>query len=90
MAGRFEELIEFMNKWIYLRPDQFWLQWSHTHLAAAYSQVGHQEDAKIEVAKVIGVDPKISLEYIKKHVWLYNQDDLNRYINALRKAGLPE
>jgi adenylate cyclase len=90
MAGRFEELIDFINKWIYLRPEPSWLWWSHIHLAAAYSLLGRDEDAKTEVVKVIEVDPEISLELIEKSVWLYNQDHINRYINALRKVGLPE
>ena len=90
MAGRFEELIEFINKWIYLRPDPFWLQWSHIHLAAAYSLIGREKDAKMEVAKAIKVDPKTSLELIEQNVLLYNKDDINRYIIALRKVGMPE
>ena len=91
-AEQYEELIDFTNKWIYLRPDPFWSQWSHINLAAAYNQLGQEEKAKTEVAKILKADPDISLKYIEKMVsrMFGNEDDRNRYLYALRKSGLPE
>jgi tetratricopeptide (TPR) repeat protein len=88
-SGRYEELIDLTNKWIDLRPDPLWSLWSHLNLAAAYSRLGREKDAKTEAAKVLKVVPEISLGYIEWGLFFMDQDDINRYINALRKAGLP-
>jgi adenylate cyclase len=89
LAGRYEELIDLTNKWIHRYPDPFWTRWSHINLAAAYSLLGREEDAKMEVAKVLKTDPNMSLKWIEKRLMFRDQDDRNRFINALRKAGLP-
>ena len=61
---------------------------SHLLLAAAYSRAGRMEEAQTEAAEVLRINPKFSLEYFAKRMTLKNQDDKDRVIEALRKAGL--
>ena len=49
-----------------------------------------EEDAKAEAAEVLRIDPKFSLESYRKGRLYKNPEDLDRVIDALRKAGLPE
>jgi hypothetical protein len=57
-------------------------------LAAVYSLAGRDEKARIEAAEVLRINPKFSLEKFAKSVTYKNQEDKERLISALRKAGL--
>jgi adenylate cyclase len=57
-------------------------------LAATFSEAGRDEEAHAEVSEVLRIQPRISLEAIAKRTPLKNKDDLDRFIDALRKAGL--
>jgi len=62
---------------------------AHVWLAAAYSLAGGMEDARAEVAEVLRINPKTSLEDIAKNGWFnYKKADKERFSNALRKVGL--
>jgi adenylate cyclase len=52
--------------------------------------MGHEQEARAEAAEVLRINPKFSLEYIKKTTPYKNRADLERLIEAGRKAGLPE
>jgi len=50
------------------------------------------EEAKAHAVEVLGINPKLSLEYLRK---VYKRQykhhaDYERYLEALRKAGLPK
>jgi hypothetical protein len=57
-------------------------------MTLAYSLSGRDEDARIEAAEVRRIHPKFSLEKFAKKVGYKNQEDKERLIVALRKAGL--
>jgi hypothetical protein len=57
-------------------------------LAAAYSYLGHEKDARATAAKVLKLNPNFSLKYYATMLPFKNQNDRDRLINALRKAGL--
>lgn len=47
------------------------------------------EEAHAQVAKVLRINPKITLENIAKNGYYdFQKADKERFINALRKAGL--
>jgi adenylate cyclase len=87
MVGRSEEAIPLLEKVLqHNQNDMF----AHLELAATYVELGREEDAKAEAAEVLRIDPKFSLESYRKGRLYKNPEDLDRVIDALRKAGLPE
>jgi len=62
---------------------------AHIDLTAAYSLAGRMEEARAQAAEVLRINPKITLEDIAKNGYYnYKKADKERFINALRKAGL--
>ena len=59
-------------------------------LAATYNLSGDAEKAKQAALEVLKVDPNFRLSGFVSKLAYKNQADLDRYIDALRKAGLPE
>lgn len=62
----------------------------HLMLAAAYGHVGRIEDAEWEAAEVHSLVPDFSIELARHTMPYKNPKDMERYIDGLRKAGLPE
>ncbi len=60
----------------------------HRLLAAAYGQIGRIEDAEWEVGEVLTLQPAFSLKAERARA-AYINPGLDRYIDGLRKAGLP-
>ena len=85
--GRYEEAIVQLKKAIHLSPDSLY---PHTALAATYSLAGRDEEARAEVSEVLRIQPEITLESLAKRVAYKNKADIDRLINSMRKAGLPE
>jgi len=63
---------------------------SHILLAATYIEFGRVEDAQASAAEILRIKPNFTLEWLAKMLPWKNKDDLNRLIEDLRKAGLPE
>jgi adenylate cyclase len=87
MLGRYEEAISALKKTISLSPES---PGYHTLLAAIYILAGREKDARAEIAKAMEIDPKYSLERWRTGSLYRDPSYLNRIINAMRKAGLPE
>jgi adenylate cyclase len=61
-----------------------------TNVTAAYSICGREEEARRAAAGVLRINPNFSCDYhAKKSLPYKNQADIDQYIGALRKAGLP-
>jgi len=84
-AGRFEEAISAYKKSVQLLPDNFYI---HVNLAATYSMMGRDKEARAEGAEVLRINPKFSLDSLAKRSLLKDQSETDKFINALRKAGL--
>jgi adenylate cyclase len=84
---RFEEAVAAYEKSISLEPNRMW---SHADLATIYIQLDREEDARAAVSEVIRINPQASLEFFAKVVPAKTQDELDSYLDLLRKAGLPE
>jgi len=63
---------------------------AHIRLAGTYSFLGENDEAKQSVVNVLKIDPSVKLSGFISKLPYKNKSDLERYINALRKAGLPE
>ncbi len=59
-------------------------------LPAAYVRLGRLEDARRHARAILEVDPNYSLRDLTKYLPFRNPDDLRRYLDDLRAAGLPE
>jgi adenylate cyclase len=59
-------------------------------LIAIYGQLGRYDDAEWEVAEMLAANPDFSLAAEAKRSRYQRTEDLNRYVEGLRKAGLPE
>ena len=84
--GRHEEAIKEFKKILNHNPKDMT---ARIRLAAAYSLFGREEDASAEAAEILRQNPKFGIKSIAK--WpIKNKSDSDLFINALRKAGLPE
>jgi adenylate cyclase len=83
--GRYEEAISEYKKALHRTPDS---TMPRLGLAATYSLMDREKEAQYEAAEVLSIDPKFSLENFARPLLFKNQSDLDRYIDALRKAGL--
>jgi tetratricopeptide (TPR) repeat protein len=59
-------------------------------LAASYSFLNRPEEARKAVDEILRINPGFSLEYYANTLPYKNQEKLDKFINALRKAGLSE
>jgi adenylate cyclase len=84
-AGRFEEAVSAFKKALQLAPDDIF---AHFRLASTYSMMGREKEARAEVAEVLRINPKFSLDYAAKTLIFKDQSQTDKIINALRKAGL--
>jgi tetratricopeptide (TPR) repeat protein len=85
VAGRYEEAIAALKKGLSTNPNYLY---AHLNLAAAYSQSGREEEARAEVAEVLRIDPTCSLEGVRRIFTGKDQAVSERYLAAVRKAGL--
>jgi adenylate cyclase len=85
MTERYEEAIEAFGKAVHRSPDS---PFAHIGLAATYALLDREEEARGEAAEVIRTNPNFSLEEFAIKLDWKNQEDKDRYIEALRKAGL--
>ena len=63
MTGRFEEAVSAYKKAIQIAPDRFD---DHFDLAAVYSMMGLEKEARAEAAEVLRINPKFSVDYLCK------------------------
>jgi adenylate cyclase len=84
-TGQYEEAITWCEKAVRQQPDDIF---ARIMMASVYSFLGRDEEAQVEAAEVLRINPKFSLEKYAKKIKYKNQDDKDRVIEALRKAGL--
>jgi adenylate cyclase len=87
MTDQYEKAIEAFKKAVSVNPDFFI---NHAFLAACYSSLGRQAEAATEAVEVLRLNPKFTLEAYAKTLPYKKNADIERYIAALRKAGLPD
>ncbi len=85
--GKREEAIAALKKSFTRNPD---LMSSHLLLAGIQSELGRKEEAQAELAEVLRISPRASLEVQRERMPFKDQALLERFIGTLRKAGLPE
>ena len=85
--GMYEEAISSLNRAVTRSPD-------NTHgnllLAINHIELGQKEEAQARVAEVLRISPRASIASERERVPYTDQALLERHLEGLRKAGLPE
>jgi adenylate cyclase len=85
LAGRYQEAIAPLQQVLTRYPN---ILGPHLHLAAAYSELGKETEARAEAAEVLRLNPQFSLEVHRQRAPIKDPAVLERQLAALRKAGL--
>jgi adenylate cyclase len=57
-------------------------------MAVVYSFSGRDEEARAEATEILRIQPKFSLKKFEKKLTYKREEDREKFIGALRKAGL--
>ena len=85
--GRYSEAAALSKRRILRNPDT---DASRALLAASYGQMGLVEEAREAWRELLRVNPSYSIEQRRKVLPYKNPNDFERFVEGLRKAGLPE
>ncbi|MCK5487102.1 MAG: tetratricopeptide repeat protein, partial [Desulfobacterales bacterium] len=93
MTGRYEEALTVYKQLLDRSlKGEYPAYGAHLFLAEVYAEFGKEEEARTHVAEVLKIKPGFSLDVVSK-ISTYEYKDpahLERRLNALRKAGIPE
>jgi adenylate cyclase len=87
MTGQLDESIATWKKALHVNANYLP---AYAFLAACYSTLDRKAEAESAAKEVIRINPKFSIESYAKTLPYKNKSDIERYVTALRKAGLPE
>jgi adenylate cyclase len=85
MTRRYEEAASAFKKALERAPENIL---AHLALAGTYGMMGRENEARAEAAEVLRLNPKFSLDHYASLHPHKRQSETDRYINALRQAGL--
>jgi tetratricopeptide (TPR) repeat protein len=85
LAGRPEEAIAPLQQYLSHYPN---ILGPHLFLAAVYSELGREAEARAEAAEVLRINPQFSLEVHRQRQPIKDPALLERHLAVLRKAGL--
>jgi adenylate cyclase len=83
-TGRYGEAVPAFKKALQIAPNT----WSHMMLAATYSEMGREKEARAEVTEGLRITPKFSVDLFLKRSLIKEQSKKDKIANALLKAGL--
>jgi adenylate cyclase len=81
---RYEKAVEILKRGLIRNPDFMII---HLLLAGIYAEANRMEEARVEVEEVLRITPDFSLEVFKEKAPFKDQARLDRFAEALRKAG---
>jgi adenylate cyclase len=84
-TGRYEEAIAPLKEAIRRMPN---FAPAHWNLTGVYSELGREAEARAEATEILRISPNFSVEVLRQMAPLKDPAVLERYISALRKAGL--
>ncbi len=85
LAGRYDEAIVTLQSAAIRNPD---FLPAHLHLAICYSELGRDAEARAELAEFRRLNSNVSLEWYRRVMVFKDPASLERYLTALRQAGL--
>jgi len=86
-VGRYDEAITTYEKSLQKAPNDIF---THLFLTVTYSWAGRIEEARVQSAEVLRINPKFSMKKLAKRISYKIDSDMERYLDGLRKAGLPD
>lgn len=86
-AGTYEEAVDWAGKSIEENPR---FAGAHRVLTASLSQLGRLEEAKAALEGLLRQMPGLTIKATHQQVPMKRREDLQRYLDGLREAGLPE
>jgi adenylate cyclase len=90
-AGMPKEAVEIFERAVDLRNPQDDQLWYFPTLAVAYTQLGRMDDARKTVETLLSRRPNYSTSEVVSRAFPYKTKELtDKYVNAVRRAGLPE
>ncbi len=85
MTSQYDKAVKTFKKAVHVNPDYLV---ARAFLAACYSSLDRQAEATAEAREVLRINPKFNLASYAKTLPYKNEADIERYVTALRKAGL--
>ena len=85
--GQFEKAIEVSEKGLSGNPDQIA---PYVTLVSSYSSLNRTKEAHKAVEEILRIDPNFSLDYLAKILPYKHQETAIKFVETLRKAGLPK
>jgi tetratricopeptide (TPR) repeat protein len=85
LTGRYDEAITTLKKALGLFPKHLG---AHLNLAVIYDALGREAKAQAEVAEMLQINPKFSLDGLQQRLLFKDPAENERVLTALRKAGL--
>jgi adenylate cyclase len=83
--GQYDEAITWCEKAVRQEPNDLLARMMMT---VVYSLSGRDEQARAEAAEVLRIQPKFTLKNLEKKLTYKRKEDSEKFLNALRKAGL--
>jgi len=87
LLGRYEEAVKALEESVERNPA---FERTHLNLAVTYVELGRIDDAIWSVEEALVINPNITLEDERRESNYMREQDLEPYLAALRKAGVPE
>ncbi len=88
VVGQEEEAAEWARKTVQANPQ---LSGGYRTLGASYGNLGRLTEAKAARERLQELLPHLTITQLRERLpYFKNPDDLERYLDGLRKAGLPE
>ena len=85
LTKQYDEAIAECQKGLERNPDDMWL---HLVLAASHLKLGKIEKARASLEEAKRINPKLTLEWLKKILPWKNSEDVNHFTDTIRDAGL--
>jgi len=87
-ARRFEQAIEWADRALHEQPR---LVAAMRVKVAANAHLGHLDAARAELARVLAIDPKLTIaDFLRRYAHFAAPEVLELFVTGLRLAGLPE
>jgi TolB-like protein/class 3 adenylate cyclase/Flp pilus assembly protein TadD len=86
-ARRFELAIEWADRALHDQPR---LVSAMRFKVAANAHLGHLDEARAELRRVLAIDPKLTIAGFREYAHFYAPEVLELFVTGLRLAGLPE
>lgn len=88
LVGRLEQAVEWAQKAILVPNCQYW---ARAHLAVALGYLGRTAEAAATLAELKKLRPVFSLAFVREQLfYLESSEQVERYLEGLRRAGLKD